>query len=120
MQRGQVTLELIAVIPCLCLLLWGMWEMALSIGDAFLARYAAYAAARLAVVAEPDARVGKAENKARQILSLTVGRRVNPLSLAVNCSQEGDDFEVAVSWRRKRIWQGLERISGSSKLPIEE
>lgn len=120
MERGQSTIEVILTLPLLVILLWGICELALTFGESSLARYAAYAAARAAIVTEENSRSRRAEQIARQLLTASLGRRVNPLAVTVTCEQDGDGFAVQVGWWRKRLFQGPRRIAASSRLLLEE
>ena len=119
-DRGQSTIEVIVVLPLLCFLLWGICELALIYGQRSIACYAAYAAARIAAVADPQSRETRAAETARQIISASLGRRVNPLTLTVTCKQEDDTFEVRVGWLRKWLGKKTAKIAVSSRLVLEQ
>lgn len=120
MERGQTMLEVILVLPLLTFLLWGMWELSLAFGESFIARYAAYAAARIASVEEPANREQRAAATARQLISSALGRRVNLLTVTIECHEEDDGFEVWIGWwRQGRLWQGPRQIVAHSRLLLE-
>ncbi len=103
-ERGQATVELVAVVPLVLVVALLAWQLVLAGQAAWLAAHAARAAARAEAVGRDP------EQAARSVLpgAFEAGSRV--------VRREAGGVEVSVRMPLLRLWHGPVAVSASSSL----